>query len=375
MRLVLFSLTLLLLACGGDAASESDATPARTVSDSERQRLTTNQLAALLSARVGRYTLLTETAVLNDESTAYGEVFSSVGAQYSTGDGRSLAVYIADYADAPGLVDRERTSLESDPTERVSSPLESFENRREGDALIQEQVFEDGMGGLGALVADRFMVSVGMTSSRAGQTMEDIRAFWQESGLAEIGSAPLYADAGPDSPPAWMAQGAAEGMADPEPAVEDTPAPNEPLASCDAILPVAEVERICSVAGLRVFPTDFETEGENCNRKYVVPGNLAGLILLVSRYESSAPARGAVGTMNGGEYSVEHARIADLGDGGVRWRDDYANLDDAYTIAFSVGPVLAELTSHASNFGEPTVCAALAPLETLARGVAGRLDN
>ena len=141
------------------------------------------------------------------------------------------------------------------------------------------------------------------------------------------------------------------------------------------VLPLEEVERVCGVSGVRMYPTPFVDEGATaCNRKVAVPGNLSGLVFIVSRFSDAATARSGQGVASESEVATERRDVPGLGDAATRYvRDSEAGRTSTRVLAVAAGLDLIEMKSTVMPDEPDAEVCSLDQLETLARGVVERL--
>ncbi len=148
-----------------------------------------------------------------------------------------------------------------------------------------------------------------------------------------------------------------------------------PATDCAALLPDAEVARVCrvAVAGDAVN----ERPGE-CSRAYLRRGGdpETGLVLTVHTTGAVAEARTMVQLESAMATGGPSRALPGVGDGGVaRTLTAPAAMGMGYTehtVAFSSGATFAQLKAGQIADDRPALCT-LDQMETLARGVAGRL--
>lgn len=151
-----------------------------------------------------------------------------------------------------------------------------------------------------------------------------------------------------------------------------------PAPDCQALLPDAEVARVCrrrSVEGDAVNERAAE-----CSRAYAVPGGdaEAGLVLMVNAEGPAAGARMAVQAEAAMAMGGPSRTLPDLGDGGVaRTLNAPTGMATSYTehgVTFSSGATMVQLKATQMSTDRPAVCT-LDQMVTLARGIAGRLGR
>ncbi len=212
-----------------------------------------------------------------------------------------------------------------------------------------------------------------VTPSRPGEpTLDDLWTFYESSGLARLADGPVYADAAPAEMPAWASEDGEDA-----PTTAAPPAAVAALPACDDVLPLAEVERVCNVSGLRVYPTPFLEEGPTgCNREYSFPRNLSGLVFIVSRYADASTALSAQRLSGDIESPLGLRDVPGLGDAATRYVQESAAARTATRVlSFAAGSDLVELKSTVLPDEPGAEVCTLDQMETLARGVADRLRN
>ncbi len=391
----LCALALLVLgACGGDAAP-SDGAPTsvasaagtsgpvetRLVADDPavRQRLSPAELLSYFPAALGSREPVVRSKSLHDAAGDIGvSAVRVLYRDYSDNFSAVIQIDVADLVDEPDS--RDRTSVEDgrdiDPygTGEVSD-LRTLEGGVGRDYAPEGGGFPQ----LYILLADRFFVTF-----RAESRDMEPDALWElydASGLARLAGAPVHGEAGAPEVPAWAtsavaewedAAATAEAATTPEPVAE-----RSPLPSCDEVLPVAEVERVCSVSGVRVYPSAFSEEGAtSCNRKYAIPGNLSGFNFIISRYDDAARARAGQRVASDIENPRDLREVTGLGDAATRYvQDSEAARTSTRVLAVASGVDLVEMKSTVMSDEPGAEVCTLDQLEALARGVAERLRN
>ncbi len=376
-RLLAALLLLSLVACGGDdvlpgtpgALRGGDAGDA-----SERRALSAAQLAAYFPSDVeGRRPTNQDPRTIHE----YANDWSGVSAIYiDPGDpSRTTGAWVRDYADKPTMLTEARTRA-TEPSwafQQGTGPDREDHRVLDDGTLVEEteEVRSNGrlVTGLYLIVGDRFEVTLQPIGPRAEPTIADLWAFYEASGLARLADAPVYADAAPAEMPAW-ASGRAEAPA------AASSAPVAALPACDDVLPLAEVERVCGVSGLRMTPTAFVDEGATaCNRKYGVPRNLSGLYVILSRYPDAARARAGQRLSGDIERPVDLRNVPGLGDAASRHLQisDAARTTDR-VLSVAAGTDLIEMKSVVMPDEPDAEVCSLDQMETLARGVVARLS-
>ena len=354
-----------------------------------QQRLSPPQLLTFFPDALGALQAAVGARTLKDSRMDDGRGSSSATVRYRDDADRNageISVYVSDFVDDPMSGDFFREQVED---ARGLDPYRSgtTEPLREIAGGLDRGYTADGWDVyLHLYLADRFGVTIsksGGTNQTSRLTPDDLRALYRQSGLARLAGAPTSGELGAPDVPAWAARAVREweaaeaeaGRATPEPVAEALPLP-----ACDALLPAAEVARLCGIpGGARAVPTDFEQEGENCNRFYKAStGPSESLAFIATRYSRDETARQAARVADDRDAStVEHARLPDLGSGGVRLHKRGDALGDRYTVAFSERNVLVEVNANPAPYetNDLPVCASLDQLEAIARQVAARLQE
>lgn len=363
---------LALVACGGDASPSTAASASTSsVSNDDRRALTPAQLASRFPTDVeGRRASLNR---ITDSDT-----WSGVLADYTdpADPGRSILVEVRDLIDEPNQLQEGRRRA-GEPAVQYDEGYgaDHIENRVLDDGTLAEEIetTEDSgrrYASLFLVVGDRFTVHIvpGRTRNRTAEpSLDDLWSFYEASGVARLADAPVYADAAPAELPAWASEDV--------PVTAPPPAAVAALPACDDVLPLAEVERVCRVSGLRVTPTPFLEEGlTSCNRKYSFPRNLIGLVFIVSRFGDEATARSAQGVASDIESPQDLRYVPGLGDAATRYvQEGASSRTTTRVLAVAVGVDLVEMKSTVmADEPDAEVCT-LDQMETLARGVAERL--
>ncbi|MEP0548146.1 MAG: hypothetical protein ABJF88_14515 [Rhodothermales bacterium] len=381
---------LVFSACGGDAAPP-DSAPAsaasasgasgpievRLVADDPtvRQRLSPAALLAYFPAELDAREPTVRSNFLHDVAGDVG--MSLVRVLYRDyGDPASAVVQVevSDLVDEPDSRDRARVEEGQDIDTYGTGEVGDL---RTLDGGVGRDYAPEGGGfpQLYVLLADRFFVTF-----RAESPDMKPDALWElydASGLARLAGAPVYGEAGATEVPTWAASAVAEWQ-ETAPAAAPTPEPvavATPLPPCDEVLPVAEVERVCRVSGIRVYPSAFSEEGAaSCNRKYAVPGNLSGFDFIVSRYGDAARARAGQRVASDIENPRDLRAVSGLGDAATRYvQDSEAARTSTRVLAVASGVDLVEMKSTVLPDEPGAEVCTLDQLETLARGVAERL--
>ena len=380
---------LVFAACAGEtsdtppsvsvaSASTSGPVQVNLVTDNPdvRQRLTPPQLLSYFPDHMG------------DREAQVGARYLKDGADENSGSSHAIVLYrdwndpssavievmVADFVDDPASRDYQKSIVEEGeglnsygggamgPLQRLDDGAIARTNMASGDTPY-----------LYLMLADRFFVQINTATPTENVDTDDLWAMYEESGLAALAGAPVYADAGEPDVPAWATEAVSEW--EPTPAAASEPAPAvEPLASCDVLLPVAEVERVCGMSGLQVFPTDFETEGTNCNRKYGQPGQQSGLLLLVSRYSDASQAQGGLRVAIDTENQRDRRDVSGLGDAAVRFTHDLETLGyNNHLLTVAQQGDLIEMKSGAFQDEPGQQVCSLDQMETLAGGLTERL--
>ncbi|GAB5534409.1 MAG: hypothetical protein Rubg2KO_06580 [Rubricoccaceae bacterium] len=377
------------MACGGDTDAASARTadePARAadgpvqvrlVSDDPavRQRLTPPQILGYYPAGLGEREAFTRRVTLSDEAREAGTSHVNVGFLRPPRMDQGINIAVTDWIDRPESGPA-RESSELVTGERLSpyKAGEVSDVRTLEGGVGQSYVMEDGMATLHVLLAERFAVI--LRADEPTTTAEDLWAAYDASGIARIAGAGVYGDATPE-PPDWAAEPIAEWS--PPEAEPDTPtepaASSTPLASCDVLLPVEEVRRVCAIPELRAKSTPFEQEGKNCNRVYNRVRELSGLTFIVSRFSNEGVARSAQQASMDFEDQLDRRDVAGLGDAATRVTQDFPDLrDQTHYLTVASGVDLIEFrTGNLSVERGQQVCT-LDQIETLAQGVVARLE-
>jgi hypothetical protein len=145
--------------------------------------------------------------------------------------------------------------------------------------------------------------------------------------------------------PAWLASAKPGAVATKETAPTTDGPVLASLPACDVILPAATVAEICGVETTVARPTSFETEGDNCNRHYRLPGQGGGMVFMLSNYRNYVRAGSALsaGSVADDEFAQEVSILPALGQGGERYLHDVTN--PTYTVRFASHGALVELKS------------------------------
>ncbi|OZC02359.1 hypothetical protein [Rubricoccus marinus] len=389
-RVLLTFAALPLLACGGDpapgdsaavtASSASGPVEVRLVSDDPavRQRLTPPQLLAYYPAELGGREPNLRSIGLNDSESESEYSYSYANVRYRmppTMD-QEVEFSVYDYVDNPSSLERHRRAVMTGEGLSISTTGEVSEARTLEGGVGRSYTPSSGAPEAYILLADRFHVIV--RAQDPEMTVEDVWGLFDASGLSRLAGAGVYGEPDPLEPPAWASGAIAEWRENVAEA-EATPAPQAapevtPLADCDVILPLAEVERVCGVTGLRVKSTPFETEGQNCNRTYNRQGQSGGLILLVSHFSNERTALAAQSaSMN---FADQRSRrdISGLGDAATRVIHDLSPLENQNSIlTVASGVDMVELKSADYSYEPRQQVCNLDQMETIARGVVSRL--
>jgi hypothetical protein len=141
--------------------------------------------------------------------------------------------------------------------------------------------------------------------------------------------------------------------------------------SCDVALPVAEVERICEVSGVRAIDTGMGTGGD-CNRIYKRGDSSSGFVFLLSRFQQAETARDALGVASDTDREDETHPLPDLADGGY----SFVSSTGEARVAFAVRNALVELKASSQDLAEGSqLCLQREEVEEIARSVAERLAH
>ena len=371
-------LAVLLVAWVGAAPGESAATPIRTIAEvapNERQRLAPDQLATYLPERVGSFRPVPDSYQPNEfvDPDNPDLVASDVQIDYRSPLNRSrgsgaydVRIRVSDWIDQSQLADRSTARLEREgegTTELWDGRTET--RTRMGTTWIVETVRDDDFAEVERRIFVDGRFNVTLTAKRNPNydfNIEAMRALLKEtyetSALSEFGDAPVYAEAASVSgPPAWISGG-----------TED---PTLAIVSCAAALPVAEVEHICDVSGVRAVDTGMVSEGD-CNRLYKRGDSSSGFIFLLSRFQQAAMARDALGVASDTDREDETRPLPDLADGGY----SFVSATGEPRVAFVIHNALIELkASENAPDSENQLCRRRDQVEEIARGVAERLTH
>lgn len=395
-RFALCAFALLLAACGEAAdtpAAGSAATgvavagpvEARLVADDSavRQRLTPAQLLTYFPPTVGAREPNLDGRYLHDTP---GEVGSSVVnvryIAYAGGTSSLLELGASDLIDDPEFLARERATVEDGEGLDPYGTGTIEPSRAVTNGIGRAFTTDGGMPYVYIVLADRFAVKLRADDRDGDVTTDDLWELYEASGLARLAGAPTYEDMGAPDVPAWAAdavaeweaEAAAEWEAEAVAEVAASPEPEvsrAPLMPCDVLLSASEVERVCGVSTVRVAPTFFEQEGENCSRYYKRgEGPSSGLVFLVSTFPDAATASRAY-----------HVSIDVDNREGVRELDglggsSYKHYDN-HIASFARGNVLVEMKASDNPLDQPgrKLCLDFDHLATLARGIADRLSE
>jgi hypothetical protein len=381
---------LTLGACGGDAVQSDSATnpmerasatagpvEVRLVADDPalRQRLSPAELLSYFPTALDAREPIVRSKFLSDAAGARGG--SGVRVLYRNYSDKLSAIIQVDVAD---LVDQ------PDSQDRAMVEDGRYIDQRTGE-LSELRTIDGGVGRdyapegggfpkLYILLADRFFVS--FSAESRDMQPDALWDFYQSSGIARMAGAPVHGEAGVLETPTWASsavaewkQTAAEAPATPQPV-----AAIAPLPACDLVLPVAEVERVCRVSGVRVYPSAFADEGPaSCNRKYAIPGNLSGLNFIVSRYGDATRARAGQRVASETRNPSDLRAVPGLGDAATRYVREPLGRTTARVLNVAAGADLIEMKSLLmSEEADAEVCT-LDQLEVLARGVTERLRD
>ena len=384
---------LLFVACGDETsgtdasasaasppASTSGPVPVNLVTDNPdvRQRLTPPHLLAYFPDRMGDREAQVGARYLKDAADAAGSSHAIVRYRDWGSNDPSVAVIevmVADFVDDPASRDYQKSIVEDGeglntygggelgPLQRLDDGAIARTNTASGDTPY-----------LYLMLADRFFIQINTATPTESVDTDDLWAMYEASNLPALAGAPVYADAGEPDVPAWAAKAVSEWEPAPALASETPPEPAAPLASCDVLLPVAEVERVCGMSGLQVFPTSFEAEGTNCNRKYGQPGKQSGLLLLISRYGDASQAQGGLRVATDTENQRDRRDVSGLGDAAVRFTHNLETLgynNHILTVA-QQGDLVEMKSGEFQDEPGQQVCS-LDQMETLASGLTERL--
>lgn len=360
--------------CTDDAAPDVSVAVAQDAPAGDRRALSAAQLAAYVPAEFdGLRASFSDPRHVKE----YRDEWTGVNVTYTDPDdpSRTLGVSVRDLIDKPTmLAESRRTATEpSYAFQQGTGPDREDHRVLDDGTLVEETEYVSSSGRAQAtlflVVGDRFEVSLAPSGTRGQPSIADLWAFYEASGLARLADAPVYADAAPAEMPAW-----ASGEAEPPSA----PAPSAPVAAlpaCDDVLPLAEVERVCGVSGIRLTPTAFVEEGPTaCNRKYGVPRNLSGLYFIVSRYADAARARAGQRLSGDIEHPVGLRDVPGLGDAASRHvQNSEAGRTSDRVLSVAAGTDLIEMKSVVMPDEPDAEVCTLDQLETLARGVVARL--
>ncbi len=390
MRPLALCSTLVLLACGsdtspGDSATESARSIApiqvNLVSDDPavRQRLSPPQLLAYVPARIGTREPRPGSVRLDDEGEATG--WASVTARYSNNGSSTVQVVVTDLIDDPVTRDyqisfvAEAKHMDTNETGEIGD-LQTFDG-----GMARTYTMEGGETFLYVMLADRFTITLGGDRNDASVTTDALWEMYQASDLPSLAGAPVYAEA--ETPEVhewaavavseWEAQAPSEG----DPVVE-APAPAvAALPACDTVLPLAEVERVCRVSGLRLVPNPFSDEGATgCNRKYAVPGNMSGLVFIVSRYSDTRTSLAAQGVTSDFDSPLDLRSVPGLGDAATRFVQELPEARmSTRVLSVAANTDLIEFKSTVMPDESGAEVCTLDQMETLARGVVERLRD
>ncbi len=396
-RPMLYSLSALALlalgACGGDASSSTSAPSSeanvstaggpvevRIVADDPlvRERLSPAELLSYFPAALGAREPVVRSNFLHDAAGDRGvSLVRVLYRDYSDNFSPVIQIEVSDLVDEPDSRDRARVEdgrdIDTYGTGEVSD-LRTLEGGVGRDYTPQGGGFPE----LYVLLADRFLVT--LRAESRDMTTDALWELYDASGLARLAGAPVHGEAGVPEMAAWATSAVAEweqvaaaaAAATPEP-VAQSPA----LPPCDEVLSVAEVERVCRVSGVRVYPSAFVEEGAaSCNRKYAIPGNLSGLNLIVSRYDDAARARAGQRVASDIENPRDLREVSGLGDAATRYvQQSEAARTSTRVLAVAAGADLVEMKSTVMPEEPDAEVCTLDQLEVLARGVAERLRN
>jgi len=285
-----------------------------------------------------------------------------------------VGIEVTDWIDTPGGPGREGSKAETGEYIDTYGLGEVSEARTLDGGIGRSFSQDNGPPSLYVLLANRFTVV--LRADDPAMSVDDLWAVYDASSLGRLAGAGVYGEPGGPAPPAWAADRIAEWETT---APETTPAsPPEttasstPLASCDVLLPVAEVRRVCEIPELKADVGSFETEGENCNRTYNRGREISGLIFLVSHYASETVASSAQRASMDFENQLDRRDVAGLGDAATRVVHDLGDLQN-HILTVASGVDLLEFKSGDYNVERGQQVCTLYQMETLARGVVERL--
>lgn len=384
-RLLATVLLVGLAACGGDSdvVSAAPASPSATeasgplvvrVVDNDpavRQRLSPPEILGYFPAMLGDREPSSRSIRLSDEERESGTSHADVRYRRPPRMDATIEVAVTDHVDNP-----DGPGPEAETGQRIDIyGLGTVSDARtlEG-GLGRSYQPDDGPPSLHILLADRFTVV--LRADDPAMSVDDLWAVYNASGLERLAGADVYGAPGGPAPPEWAADPIAQWEAS---FVAEAPAPPPsqtasatPLASCDEILPVAEVRRVCGIPELKVDVGSFETEGTNCNRTYNRGREISGLIFLVSHYSNESLARSAQQASMNFDSQLNRRDVAGLGDAATRVVHDLDG-EQKHILSVATGVDLLEFKSGDYDVEPRQQVCTLDQMETLARGVVERL--
>ncbi len=145
---------------------------------------------------------------------------------------------------------------------------------------------------------------------------------------------------------------------------------------CAALLPDAEVARVCHVPGATAGPADAPSD-DGCIRGYARPGAPdAGLMFVVNTLRSPAEASATVQVEAVMAQVTGGQALDGLGDGGAARTLSAPGVDGLgyveHAVTFSAGATVVSLKATQLHEDRPALCT-LDQMVEVARGVAGRL--
>jgi len=374
----LIILTVLLVAGAGVVPGVSAAPSLQTLAEtapSERQRLAPDQLATYLPERVGPFRPVSDSYRPNEfvDPDNPALVASDVQIDYKSPLNRSrgpgafdVRIRVSDWIDQSRFAQGSTARLEREgegTTELWDGRVQT--RTRTGDTWVVETIRNDDFAEVERRIFVNGRFNITLTAKRNPNDAFDIDAMrallketFETSVLSTIGDAPVYAAAAPvDGPPAWVGGG--------------DEAPMLAAVSCDTALPVAEVERVCAVSGVRVIDTGMVSGGD-CNRVYKRGDGDSGFVFLLSRFQRAETARDALGVTSDTDRGEETRPLPDLADGGY----SFVSSTGEARVAFVARNALIELKAPNPDLdAESRLCLRRNQVEEIARGVAERLTR
>jgi hypothetical protein len=344
------------------------------VSPDTRSRLTAEQLAVYFPEQVGPFQPVTdsfrgeEIEDLEDDRHVISIAAVDYKSTYNTSRGSGsfdVRIRVDDWIDWPTWADDMSAGIDlmgEGSTEQWDGML--TQTRLDDGTLVIDRVKVGDFGEVKreVLIGRRFKVT--MTAKPSPDfdldALQNLLAeTYESSRLPQLADAPVYAEADPVAGlPGWLGGESNEAI--------------KATIACDELLPVAEIERVCGVSGVRGIDTGMASEGE-CSRMFKRGNAISGFVFLLSRHGEAETARRALSVAADTDAETEPRRLPELADGGF----GFENGAGEARVAFTAGDALVELKSSDGPLDgdDEKLCLQPDQVEQIAQGVARHLSD